>query len=182
MSKHTSINENLDVWTADSDGRIPITVSAVGDGGMERITTSLTPVECDTFIAAINVALGRPALTPLEERLLAAIEAADEHAEQGWSLGVEDACLAAAKGKAEGLRAALVMVREAGPTVPREAVVAVVSDIHARSMAAMVEANQSIEEKGYAALRGEAEGLRKAAEMMRALLNPTTKEPGHADD
>jgi hypothetical protein len=86
-----------------------------------------TPAEADAFIAAITAALGRPApdSTPLEARLLAAIEAADEHAEQGWSLGVEAADLAAAKGRAEGLRAALAMAREAGPTVPRVAVAAV---------------------------------------------------------
>jgi len=175
MSKHTSINENLDVWTADSDGRIPITVSAVGDGGMERITTSLTPVECDTFIAAINVALGRPALTPLEERLLAAIEAADEHAEQGWSLGVEDACLAAAKGKAEGLRAALAMVREAGPTVPRAAVAAVRERF-----------DKWIREEGGTRneyVEGMTVGIKDAILALDAMLSAsTTKEPGHADD
>ena len=123
MSKHTSINENLDVWTADSDGRIPITVSAVGDGGMERITTSLTPVECDTAIAAINAALGRP-VTPLEARLLDAIAEADEEADAYALKNAETEC--PADGRGEGLRMALRMLREAGPTVPRAAVAAVV--------------------------------------------------------
>lgn len=87
-----------------------------------------TPAEWDAFVAAGNAALGRPGpgSTPLEASLLAAIEAAGEHVEQGWSLGVEDADLNAARGRVEGLRAALAMAREAGPTVPRVAVADVV--------------------------------------------------------
>jgi len=78
----------------------------------------MTPAEWDTFVAAGNAALGRPS-TPLESRLLAAIEATDEHAETGWSIGAEAEDVAAVKGKATGLRAALAMVREQGATVPR---------------------------------------------------------------
>ena len=83
----------------------------------------MTPAEWDTFVAAGNAALGRPcASTPLESRLLAAIEATDEHAETGWSIGAEAEDVAAVKGKATGLRAALAMVREQGATVPRAGV------------------------------------------------------------
>ena len=81
----------------------------------------MTPAEWDTFVAAGNAALGRPS-TPLESRLLAAIEATDEHAETGWSIGAEAEDVAAVKGKATGLRAALAMVREQGATVPRAGV------------------------------------------------------------
>lgn len=78
----------------------------------------MTPAEWDAFVARGNAALGRSS-TPLESRLLAAIEATDEHAETGWSIGAEAEDVAAVKGKATGLRAALAMVREQGATVPR---------------------------------------------------------------
>lgn len=120
---NTRWNDNTVVTVGVThDGKVGIVI----DDGQEEGCGLATPAEWDAFVAAGNAALGRTTSTPLEARLLEAIEAADEHAEQGWSLGVEDACLAAAKGKAEGLRAALAMVREAGPTVPRAAVVAVV--------------------------------------------------------
>ena len=73
----------------------------------------MTPAEWDAFVARGNAALGRSS-TPLESRLLAAIEATDEHAETGWSIGAESEDVAAVKGKATGLRAALAMVREQG--------------------------------------------------------------------
>jgi hypothetical protein len=96
-----------------------------------------SPDEWDAFVAAGNAALGRPTptSTPLESRLLSAIEAADEHTEKGWSLGVEAEDIAAAKGRTDGLRAALAMVREQGATVPRAGVVdafAPVLTIHAQ--------------------------------------------------
>ena len=81
----------------------------------------MTPAEWDAFVARGNAALGRSS-TPLESRLLAAIEATDEHAETGWSIGAESEDVAAVKGKATGLRAALAMVREQGATVPRAGV------------------------------------------------------------
>ena len=90
----------------------------------------MTPAEWDTFVTKGNAALGRPcASTPLESRLLAAIEATDEHAETGWSIGAEAEDVAAVKGKATGLRAALAMVREQGATVPRAGVAAALAPV-----------------------------------------------------
>lgn len=81
--------------------------------------------EWDAFVAAGNAALGRPS-TPL----LAAIEARavveDAEARKRWNTDGDEG-----HGRAEGLRAAAAMVREAGPTVPRVAVAAVVAEIDA---------------------------------------------------
>lgn len=71
--------------------------------------------ECDALIAAIGRALGRPAptSTPLEDRLLAAISDAQAEAD---TPNVDDLYTAQMASHAEGLRAALAMVREQGAT------------------------------------------------------------------
>ncbi len=138
---------------------------------------TMEPDEWDAFVAAGNAALGR-ASTPLEARLLDAIEAADEHAHKGWSLVVEDRVLGKAEGRADGLREALTIVRAAGPTVSRAAVVAVA--------ARLARVASVLESDDRGAQREARRVLRKVIDDMKAMIDasaaPTPKEPGHADD
>lgn len=100
-------------------GSLAITLYDFNDDGSNSHATA-TPAEWDAFGAAGNAALGRPApvATPLEERIA---EAAKEAVAEGHRLAYDETSRLRAYGRGEGLRAALAMVREAGPTVPRAA-------------------------------------------------------------
>lgn len=86
---------------------------------IERVPAVATPAERDAFVAAGNAVLGRPApvVTPLEERILRAWDKAKNESETHANRERAVYC----DGQAQGLRAALAMVREAGPMVPRAA-------------------------------------------------------------
>jgi len=134
-----------------------------------------TPAEWDAFVAAGDRALGRKPVRDFPPGPLPRARPSTDAEIVAWMADLyrEDTPIAEALG-----RAALAMVREAGPTVPRAAVAAVVDRL--ARVASVLESHDSF------AQRETRQVLWKVLDDMKAMVdtnaNPTTKEPGHADD
>lgn len=134
-----------------------------------------TPAEWDAFVAAGDRALGRKPVRDFPPGPLPRARPSTDAEIVAWMADLyrEDTPIAEALG-----RAALAMAREAGSTVPRGAVEAVVDRL--ARVAAVLESHDSF------AQREARQVLWKVLDDMKAMVdtnaNPTTKEPGHADD
>jgi hypothetical protein len=131
-----------------------------------------TPAEWDAFVAAGDRALGRKPVRDFPPGPLPRARPSTDAEIVAWMADLyrEDTPIAEALG-----RAALAMVREAGPTVPRGAVVAVRERF-----------DKWIREEGGTRneyVEGMTVGIKDAILALDAMLSAsTTKEPGHADD
>jgi len=158
----------VEVLTVREVGSGYVYLGIHGDDGRVYAHAMPDGAQCDALIAALHKALGR-AQTPLEASLLALAEEEDRLAAKAdWP-----DCHKYERA-AEAYRAALAMAREAGPTVPRAAVAALISTME-QWYPAHNEAAETCDDASTARYQeGKTHGIMHCLDAVKALLDGTT--------